>query len=140
MTLQPESNRQHIQHRLVLLCYPILLIFLVLAVRLWQLQIVQGAKYAELAERNRVRTIQLVAPRGTIYDRNNIALVENRPSFNILLYRESIKDLGATTAFITRKLGVSAEDLQAVLQRSTNSGLYRPLVIKEDLDKTILFH
>ncbi len=133
VSLQPESNRQQIQQRLVWLLYPIIGLFLLLGARLWQLQIIDGAEYTLRAERNRVRTIQIVAPRGTISDRNNVPLVENRPSFNVLLYRESIKDLPATTAFITQKLGVKPEDLAARLERSRGSGLYRPLVIKEDI-------
>ena len=132
MNLQPESNKQLIQQRLSLIYLPVVLIFLVLAARLWQLQIIQGAEYAQKAERNRVRTIQVVAPRGTILDRNNTPLVDNRPSFNVLLYRESMKDLEDTTQFITDKLGVRREELAARLRRDKGSGLYHPVIIKED--------
>jgi len=132
VNLQPESNKQLIQQRLNLIYLPIVLIFLVLAARLWQLQIIQGAEYAQKAERNRIRTIQVVAPRGTISDRYNNPLVDNRPSFNILLYRESMKDLNDTTQFITEKLGVRQEELAARLRRDKGSGLYHPVVIKED--------
>jgi penicillin-binding protein 2 len=130
---QPESNRQPIQQRLNLLYYPILVIFFILAARLWQLQIIQGREYAERAERNRIRTIQVVAPRGTICDRSGKPLVENRPSFNIVLYREEIEDLDTTTRFITERLGVTPEDLEARLKRDKGSGLYRPIIIKEDV-------
>ena len=94
MALQQESNRQLIQQRLNLFRLPVVLIFLILAARLWQLQIIQGSEYALRAERNRIRTIQLVAPRGTIADRNNTPLVENRPSFNVVLYRECDEEPG----------------------------------------------
>jgi penicillin-binding protein 2 len=132
VNLQPESNKQLIQQRLSLIYLPVVLIFLLLAARLWQLQIIQGAEYAQKAERNRVRTIQVVAPRGTILDRTNTPLVDNRPSFNILLYRESMKDLEDTTQFITEKLGVRREELAARLRRDKGSGLYHPVIIKED--------
>ncbi len=132
MNLQPESNRQLIQQRLNLIYLPIVLIFILLAARLWQLQIIQGLEYAQRAERNRIRTIQVVAPRGTITDRNGVPLVDNRPSFNILLYRESIQDDEDTSRFITEKLGVQPDDLTARLRRSKGSGLYHPIIIKED--------
>jgi penicillin-binding protein 2 len=131
--MQPESNKQMFHYRLTLLYIPIVLIFAVLAVRLWQLQILQGAKYLQLAERNRVRTIPLVAPRGTISDRNNLPLVENRHAFNVLLYRESMKDREETSRFVVERLGVRPDDLAARLRRSRGSGLYRPIVIKEDV-------
>jgi len=95
-----ESNKQLFHLRLNWTLGLVVVLFLVLASRLWQLQVIQGPEYVRLAEQNRVRTIQLVAPRGTISDRNNVPLVENRSAFNILLYRESIKDMEATTQYV----------------------------------------
>lgn len=134
MVIQQDSNRQLIQQRLNLFRFPVLLIFFILAARLWQLQIINGAEYERRAEENRIRTMLLVAPRGTISDRNRIPLVENRPSFNMLLYREAMKDQDATIEFLTTKLGMDAEAIEAQLRRSQNAGLYRPILIKEDAD------
>src|SRR5438093_4777306 len=130
---QQESNKQLVLKRLNLILVAVIVIFMVLASRLWQLQIIQGTQYVQLAERNRVRSVQIVAQRGTISDRNNKPLVENRSAFNILLYRESMKDPESTTGFIVKRLGVKAEDLAARLRRSKGTGLYRPVVIKEDV-------
>ena len=132
MVLQQESNRQLIQQRLNLFRFPVLFIFFILAARLWQLQIIQGADYTVKAERNRIRTIELFAPRGTISDRSNTPLVENRPSFDVLLYREAMKDKVATIRFLVEKLSMKSEDIEARLRRSKGSGLYRPILIKED--------
>jgi penicillin-binding protein 2 len=132
VVLQQESNRQLIQQRLNLFRVPALLIFLVLGARLWQLQIIQGSEYAVKAERNRIRTIELYAPRGTISDRHNIPLVDNRPSFDVLLYRESMKDVAATTQFVAEKLGIPPEELKEKLRRNKGRGLYHPILIKED--------
>lgn len=134
MVIQQDSNRQLIQQRLNLFRFPVLLIFFILAARLWQLQIINGAEYERRAEENRIRTMQLVAPRGTISDRNRIPLVENRPSFNMLLYREAMKDQDATVEFLTTRLGIDAETIEAQLRRSKSAGLYRPILIKEDAD------
>jgi penicillin-binding protein 2 len=132
VVLQQESNRQLIQQRLNLFRIPVLLIFLVLAARLWQLQIIQGAEYTLKAERNRIRSIELVAPRGTISDRYSVPLVENRQSFDVLLYRESMKDQAATTRFLTEKLGINPEDLEMRFRRGKGVALYHPIVVKED--------
>jgi penicillin-binding protein 2 len=132
VVLQQETNRQLIQQRLNACRIPVLLVFLLLAARLWQLQIIQGSEFALKAEHNRVRTIELLAPRGTISDRNNIPLVENRPSFDVLLYREAIKDMNATSRFLIEKLAVKPEDLESKLRRSKGRGLYHPIIIKED--------
>jgi len=115
-----------------LFCYPVLLIFLILGARLWQLQIIQGAEYALKAENNRVRRIELIAPRGMILDRNNEVLAEHRSSFTVLLYRESITDPAETIRFLAEKLGINSEDVELKLRRSRESGLYRPIVVKEE--------
>lgn len=133
MVVQQEANKQLIQQRLNLFRLPVLLIFFVLAGRLWQLQVIQGAEYAAKAENNRIRRIELPAPRGTILDRNNIPLVENRPSFNVLLYREAMEDQSATLRFLSEKLKIDTEEVQARLRRSKGTGLYRPVIIKEDV-------
>jgi penicillin-binding protein 2 len=132
VVLQQESNRQLIQQRLNLFRFPVLFIFFILAARLWQLQIIQGAEYAVKAEHNRIRTIELFAPRGTISDRFNTPLVENRPSFDVLLYREAMKDKAATIRFLVEKLSMKSEDIEARLRRSKGAGVYRPILIKED--------
>lgn len=132
MELQQETNKQVIQQRLSVLRFPVLLIFLLLAARLWQLQILKGSEYALKAENNRIRAVELTAPRGVISDRNHIPLVENRPSFTVLLYRESIKEQETTTKFLSEKLGVDPEILESKIRRSRKTGLFRPIVVKEE--------
>jgi penicillin-binding protein 2 len=133
VNLQTDSNKQVIQRRLIFFYVPVIAVTAILAVRLWQLQILSGAEYALQAEKNRIRTIQVVAPRGTITDRNGTPLVENRPSFNILLYRESMTDAGATASFVTTKLGVNPAEFSSLLSRARATPLYQPIVIKEDV-------
>ncbi|MDI9612905.1 MAG: penicillin-binding protein 2 [Acidobacteriota bacterium] len=132
MALEQESNRQLIQRRLNLFRIPVLLIFVVLGARLWQLQIIQGSEYALKAERNRIRNITLVAPRGNILDRNGVPLVDSRPSFDVLLYREDMKDRAATVRFLTQKLGIDPEEVERQFERHRGTGLYRPFIVKED--------
>lgn len=134
MALQQESNRQLIQQRLNLFLFPVLLVFFLLSARLWQLQIINGTEYSEKAENNRIRTIPLVAPRGTIADRNNIPLVENRPSFNMLLYREAMKDQESTIRFLTGMLRMNRPDIENRLRRNKSLGLYHPILLREDVD------
>ena len=51
----------------------------------WFVQVVRGSYYRDLAENNRLRKVAIKAPRGTIYDRNGRVMVENLPSYNLLL-------------------------------------------------------
>jgi len=133
MALEQDANRQLIQKRFGQLRIPVMLVFLIFGARLWQLQILQGSEYTLRAERNRVRRISVVAPRGAIFDRNGVPLAENRPSFDVLLYREDMEDRDATTRFIIEKLGVSSESIERQFSRHKNTPRYRPIVVKEDV-------
>ena len=66
----------------------LLFFFAVLAARLWYLQVQQGDEYTRLARNNRVRSLDMAAPRGNILDRKGRAVVTNRPSFNVVWVRE----------------------------------------------------
>ncbi|MCB0181429.1 MAG: hypothetical protein KDI62_24595, partial [Anaerolineae bacterium] len=63
----------------------VLFAFIVLFLQLWNLQIVQGETYRELADANRFRLAQVSASRGVIYDRNGKLLVRNRPVYNVIV-------------------------------------------------------
>jgi penicillin-binding protein 2 len=69
--------------RLGALAVAIVGVFVVLSVRLWDLQVVNGDYYRQLAEQNRVMRIPVLASRGVIYDRNGQPLARNDPSFAI---------------------------------------------------------
>ncbi len=64
------------------------LIFFVLFLRLFHLQIVQGSSNRELADSNRIQIKIIHAPRGVIYDRNSQILAQNEPGFR-LIYPDS---------------------------------------------------
>ena len=61
----------------------ILIAFFVIFLRLIHLQIVEGKRFRELADGNRIQIKIIHAPRGVIYDRNGKILSENRPAFRL---------------------------------------------------------
>ena len=82
------------------------MLFSVLAVSFWVLQVVQHAKFEEMAENNHQRTLALRAPRGVVFDRNGQVLVENRHSYSISIVREHTKDLNHTIRLLAAVLGL----------------------------------
>ncbi|MGH3000984.1 MAG: penicillin-binding protein 2, partial [Gaiellaceae bacterium] len=63
-----------------------LVIFAVLLLRLWALQVLAGTKYVDQAAANSFRTVRVQAPRGRILDRSGVPLVTNAPATAILLW------------------------------------------------------
>ncbi len=86
----------------------------ILLVRLFYLQRIKYGYYAQYAEENQLQRERVIAPRGLILDRNGTPLVENVPSFDVVLPWQHRKDL----AGIVRELAVYMPiDSMAVLQR-----------------------
>src|SRR3954467_8135085 len=108
-----EDDSQNLRVRLRLLQIVILLLISVLAVRLYVLQMMKGAYYAERAENQRIRLLPIPAPRGVIMDRNGAVLVDSSPIYNVILAREDIKgkDFNALARPYAEGLKVDPEGL-----------------------------
>jgi penicillin-binding protein 2 len=79
--------------RLSILGVVAMALFASLFARLYDLQIVGQSEYEVQAEANRVRTVQIPAPRGRILDRNGKVLVDNRISIFVGVERNAFNDL-----------------------------------------------
>ncbi|MBU2595344.1 penicillin-binding protein 2 [Patescibacteria group bacterium] len=64
----------------------VILVFIILFTRLWILQVIQGDYNKTLAEGNRIRTRDISASRGIIYDRQKQVLAKNIPDFTLVVY------------------------------------------------------
>jgi len=70
----------------------------ILAVKLTQVQVVEGPSLAALARQNSVHRIVLEAERGIVYDRHGAPLVENAPAWNVELVPEALPATSAARA------------------------------------------
>ena len=70
-------------NRFIAMLVVVVLVFTGLTVRLWDLQVVSGGHYRDLAEQNRVLRLPVEAERGTIVDRNGKVLARNLPGFAV---------------------------------------------------------
>ena len=77
--------RQQLKPRFAILGFVVLAVLGLLLARLWTLQVLNGAAYAEQAKENRVREVTTEAPRGRILDRTGRELVTNRPSMAVVV-------------------------------------------------------
>lgn len=72
----------------------VIVISVIFIATLFNLQIVNGENYREQSEKRMLRTKNITAPRGEIYDRNGVILATNKLSYDVELYkvRVSTKD------------------------------------------------
>ena len=88
----PEDDVSFGGIRVGLLAVVVVVLFSVLAFRLWFLQILSGDHYVVLADNNRMREVTVEAPRGVIYDRNGKILVENRAGLSVGILPMDMRD------------------------------------------------
>ncbi len=128
------------QGRLAMASYVIVGMIGVLLLGFWKLQIIDAEKYSSMAERNRVRSIPVIAPRGRMLDRDGRVLVDNRPSFSVLLLRDDPALVEKNLPAIADGLNIAAEDLRDDLSITRNLPKFQPIIIKpEASDADIAF-
>jgi penicillin-binding protein 2 len=127
-----HEDRRRIGIRLSVLQYLIIVVFSVLAVGFWVLQVVQHAKFEEMAENNHQRTLALRAPRGIVFDRDGQVLVENRHSYSISIVREHTKDLNRTVELLASVLALPEPQVREIVDRHRREPSYRPIIIVQD--------
>ena len=120
------------QGRLILVSYLIVLSIILLLLGFWKLQIIQSGHYADLAEKNRVRSIPIIAPRGKILDRNGRVIVDNYPSFSVLLLRDDQARLKKDLTQITEALNITKADLEQQLEAAKDEPKFQPIVVKPE--------
>jgi penicillin-binding protein 2 len=128
----PTEDRRKVTIRLYVLEVAISAIFAVLAIGFWYFQVVENAKFKELAENNQQRTIALRAPRGVMFDRNGHVLVENRSSFTISIVREHTKDLDRTIHVLSQVAGLDEHSVHDLVNRHRRDPTYQPIVVLDD--------
>jgi penicillin-binding protein 2 len=104
--------------------------FLLLIMRLWQLQILQGSEYRKLSEANRLRVITTPAPRGIIFDRNGIPLVRNSAYYYASVIPDEF-DKGKVD-LLSNVLNIPAEE---IIEKINTNGVspFVPVRLKQGL-------
>ncbi len=132
----PREAPNGFQRRLGISAGLVILAFTFLIVRLWQLQVVEGEYLRTLSENNRIRLKRVNATRGLIYDRSGQLLVENRPSFDVVMVPE---DARRPQDVLSRLGGFLHEDMSDARQAlASASASHRPpfenVVLRRDVD------
>jgi penicillin-binding protein 2 len=113
--------------RVAVLGFLALTVFAVLFLRLWALQVLSGQKYLAAANDNRVRTLNVEAPRGVVLDRNGRVLVRNVAGTRVVLLPTELPKTWATLRKELRALsaitGVSVKEMVARLNQYASDPL-----------------
>ena len=128
-----REHRDDLVGRVRLLTTLVTGILVAIATGFWFVQLVQGDYYRELAENNRLRKLPIKAPRGLIYDRKGRLLVENVPSYNLMIDRSRSARLEESLGFAASVLGRPVEDLRSILEGYRGIPTFKPVLLAENL-------
>src|SRR5919206_1955673 len=131
---RPQLTRTGMQLRVVVLTTFASILFVVLAFKLWQLQVLASEDYQSSAEAIHTRSVKVPAQRGVIYDRNGEVLANNKSGFSVTIVPNDTS---------RGKLGQLADLLKAdkkeVLSRYDSAiasgNQYSPMLVKENADR-----
>ena len=120
------------QGRLTFCTYVIVGMVCLLLFGFWKLQVLDSDYYAQLAERNRIRSIPVIAPRGKMLDREGRVVVDNYPSFSVLVLREDQALLEQHLNEIAEGLDMQPDDLRQQIDAAQALPRFNPIVVKPE--------
>ncbi len=139
MGIDPKlTELPSVQRRFLLYSVAVTLVFLLLAARLWYLQVISYDDLLERSVRNRTRVLILNAPRGPVYDRNEVLLVENRPSFEISVMRQDVEDRDQLLERLSTLLGLDVSELEKRWNNGRHFPIYQPVTLATDVSWDVM--
>ena len=130
-------DRDIFERRLATLIVLAAAMLVVLLVRLWQVQIVQGDYYLRLSEENRLRVTPLAAPRGALVDRNGHTLVANRPAFTVALLPLEVRRPREESQALGKMLGMDPAEILSRLAAGRDRP-FEPVRLRRDVPKEVI--
>ncbi len=104
-----------------------------LGTRLYKLQIEEGARYATLAEENRVSARLFAPPRGRILDRQGKVVAGNRLNWRALLVAEQTADVSATLETFSKIVPLADHEKARIEREVRRNRRFVPVIMREFL-------
>jgi penicillin-binding protein 2 len=108
-------------------------LFVLLVLSFWKIQILDHKKYWALSESNRTREVIIPSRRGLIKDRNDRILAKSIASFRASIIRENCKDFEASSQNIAHLLDLEESVLRERIKKYESFPLSYPIVVKDNL-------
>lgn len=132
---QDEQIREY-QFRFRYLYICLFVAFIILFARLWYLQVMNGDRFKQYSEENRIKKVKITAPRGMIFDRNKKLLVDNRPAFDLEVTPQELyadKDWKKKIETISKMVKMPVEEINERLDAAKGQPTFLPIKVKQDL-------
>jgi len=130
--IMPPEEQESVRRTFARTSLIVLLLFGILFLRLWFLQLVQGEEMQQRSEHNRIRLQDLPPWRGMILDQQGQVLVANRPSYELVVVLEDVGDISLVAGRLGQLLRLDSQQLQTQMRNARKAGLHQ-VRIRTDL-------
>jgi penicillin-binding protein 2 len=128
-----ERELQRYRSRLTLLGIFVMLLFGILFLRFFYLQVVQHGHYSTIAEANRISVLPIAPHRGIIVDRNGVELAHNYSAYTLEITPSKVADLNATIDELATIIDITARDRRRFRKLLEESKRFESLPIRTRL-------
>ncbi len=133
MTKRMKKESPIVESRFLWAGIFVILVIAILSIRLWYIQIYKGSHYRQISENNRIRRIEILSPRGMIFDRHGEVVLGNRPFFDLVYIPQFIKDKETTFKILSRLLNTPLSNFDKMLRAGRGRPKFLPITIKRNL-------
>ena len=129
------SEKKNFFNRLVFVYIFFGFLFLYLIYKTFSLQVSSYTDYEIASLKNKTREILIQPRRGIIYDRNGQIIVNNVPSYNLIIKPSEVKDLDSVLLSIKQIIDIPDSQIDNIKDSyKTKKKLNRELILKKNLN------
>ncbi|MCS5636080.1 MAG: penicillin-binding protein 2, partial [Myxococcota bacterium] len=132
-TRLPGAEEAPSELRVGLVAIIMLAAFSIFVLRLFQLQIVEGADLASRSARNSIRTLRLEAPRGDVVDREGRVLATTRPAFRVRVIPSEVRSPERSFRVLGQLMNREQEELADLVGKPRGRRRFQPVALETDL-------
>ncbi len=123
--------------RITIMMVMVMILFSILVIKLYHIQILQYDRFAGIADANMIRVVPLEAPRGIIFDRNGIIIADNKSQYNVNIIPFALPSSKDTYTQLGKILDISPEKIKERVRKNWH-GRFSPARVAEDIDFQVL--
>ena len=102
--------------------------------RMYYLQVIESARYATLAEENRINLRLLAPPRGRIVDRFGVPMAVNQQNYRVVLISEAAHDVDETLQLLGAIIPIGDGEKRRILREVGRRRGFVPVTVRENLN------
>ena len=122
--------------RFILLLTVLSILFLLLIIRLYYLQVINYDHFDTLSETNRIKYIPTPPRRGIIYDRNNVVLADNAPLYSIEVNLKEAKDIKKIIDSVNAEISLTTKEIKVFHKKKLKYSHHNSIILKSNLTES----